>query len=389
MSKTLFLINIFISVLLFSSCNKDYSYEGGIANGDIQKDSIGNCSINVYGSFYQNKNLNASNYLEIKIKFLSIGVYNLKSDTVDGFHFSGVHVITSIGLTTIKLIGQGKPLSLGNKKFKLKSNLSECDFFVNIVTEPPPINKITINCATIKVLGNYVATTILDTTNKIILDVVATQSGPYNFTSNIINGVSFAASGFFPAAGNFKITMLPTSSSVPLNASLPGSQSVYDIIGATNNCNFSVIYEAAPAAYTVACNNIVVSGNYIATFQLNNSNKITLSINVTSIGSYNIRTNTLNGVAFGATGNFSTIGNYLIDLFPLPNNNIPTNSMLANYTLSSASNNCSFGVNFAPPPLFATYFVSCNNIAVSGVYTAASAKSKSIWGLSRFALPTR
>ena len=137
--RLVFLINTII-LLLFASCSKDYSYEGGLAKGDILKDSLGNCSINTHGLFYQNKNLDTSNYLELKIDFSSKGIYSLTTDTVDGFYFSGVNNIVATGVTTVKLKATGKPLLRGSKNFKLKSNFSDCNFFVNVVTQPIPVN---------------------------------------------------------------------------------------------------------------------------------------------------------------------------------------------------------------------------------------------------------
>jgi hypothetical protein len=51
-----------------------------------------------------------------------------------------------------------------------------------------------------------------------------------------------------------------------------------------------------------------VSGDYTKGVVLNSTNKVTVKVNVTTIGSYSISTTATNGMTFSASGAFSTTG---------------------------------------------------------------------------------
>jgi len=53
------------------------------------------------------------------------------------------------------------------------------------------------------------------------------------------------------------------------------------------------------------CTQSVVSGNFYIDTPLNSNNTVTLTVDVTTVGSYNISTNTVHGISFSATENFS------------------------------------------------------------------------------------
>ena len=62
------------------------------------------------------------------------------------------------------------------------------------------------------------------------------------------------------------------------------------------------------------CYTPVVQGTYVAGTDLNNSNQVSLQVNVTKTGTYSISTNILNGYRFSGTGTFSTLGLQTITL---------------------------------------------------------------------------
>jgi hypothetical protein len=365
------LVKVFLTILILCSCSKDYSYESGFAEGDIIKDPAGNCaSTKVNGNYVVNIDVDTSNYLELQLNFVKAGAFIVKSDTVNGYYFRSANFVANTGVITIKLKANGKPLVVGVNKFKIKFDKSECEVSITVLNVPPPPSNIfTIDCSNIIVAGNYFATVPLSNANKVALQISASRAGPYSFTTNIVNGVSFTASGIFPAAGTYMIDLLASTTNNPTAATPTGAPAVYTIVGGITPCTFSIDYAAAPVAFTVNCSTILVSGTFAATIPLNSTNKITVSVNSASAGSYNITTNKVNGIIFGASGVFLSAGVYTIELFAIPSNNIPQIGTTSHYTINGSTGSaCSFDVIYEAAPLYATYFVDCTGISVSGNY---------------------
>jgi hypothetical protein len=365
------LVKVFLTILILSSCSKDYSYESEFAEGSIIKDTGGNCdNIKVHGNYVVNIGVDTSNYLELQLDIVKAGAYIVRSDTVNGYYFRSANLVINTGLTVVKLKAEGKPLVVGANKFKIKFDQSECEISVTVLNAPPPPpNIFTIDCSNIIVAGNYFATVPLSNINKVTLQVSALRAGSYNFTTNIVNGVSFTASGIFPNAGTYMVDLLASTINNPTAATTTGAPAVYTIAGGITPCTFSIDYADAPVAFTVNCSTIVVSGTFTATIPLNSTNKIMVSVNSASAGSYNITTNKVNGIIFGASGSFASAGIYTIELFALPSNNIPLTTTTSNYTINGSTGSaCSFDVNYGAAPLYATYFVDCAGISVSGNY---------------------
>ena len=73
------------------------------------------------------------------------------------------------------------------------------------------------------------------------------------------------------------------------------------------------------AVYTLGgspgnCTTATISGIYKVGTALDASNTITISVNVTTIGTYTISTNSLNGISFTGAGAFITTGEQTITL---------------------------------------------------------------------------
>ena len=106
--KFLFFINASFSV--FSSCQKEYSYENGdslpiarAASFSLSNTS-GNCSnVVVNGTFTAGTALTADNTIGIMVMVDSIGSYSINTDSNNGISFSANGVFTAAGLQTIRL----------------------------------------------------------------------------------------------------------------------------------------------------------------------------------------------------------------------------------------------------------------------------------------------
>lgn len=107
-----------------------------------------------------------------------------------------------------------------------------------------------------------------------------------------------------------------------------------------------------------ACANIVPNGTYTQGIALTSSNTIQVEVNVSTAGSYTIATNTVNGVSFSGTGNFTTTG---VQNIILTGTGTPIDSALFTYSVSFKSSTCDFQIRYLPgttppPPPVGDYF---------------------------------
>ncbi|QQS62077.1 MAG: hypothetical protein IPO46_08000 [Chitinophagaceae bacterium] len=78
---------------LYTSCQKETSYEGGatsISSGSLKSGGSGDClPSNVNGLYKVGVTLNTSNYIDVTVNVTTAGSYVVKSDTVNGIYFRG------------------------------------------------------------------------------------------------------------------------------------------------------------------------------------------------------------------------------------------------------------------------------------------------------------
>ena len=92
---------------------------------------------------------------------------------------------------------------------------------------------------------------------------------------------------------------------------------------------------------TISCTNPVVMGTYMAGIPLTASNTVSLTVNNTTTGGYNISTNTGNGIRFSKMGTFTTIGSQII---ALNGSGTPAASGTTILTVTYGTSGCSFTV---------------------------------------------
>jgi hypothetical protein len=128
------------------------------------------------------------------------------------------------------------------------------------------------------------------------------------------------------------------------------------------------------AQYSITCpSNPTTTGTYTALVPLTTANTVSITINVTKIGTYDVTT-TNNGVTFTASGSFTAVGaNTLL----LKGAGTPTSQGLYNYSITSSNGVvCLFYINYGV--IFNTCNVANNtSVANAGglganVYTSVS-----------------
>ncbi len=216
--------------------------------------------------------------------------------------------------------------------------------------------------------GSYVAGTAVTAANTIEIAINVRLIGSYSISSGIANGISFSAEGTFTAIGPQTIVL--TASGTPVTT---GSFSFQPGI---NGCSFSIDFSATggnTAVFTLdgspnACTSPTVSGAYIAGIALDTSDRVSITANVTTAGTYNISTATVNGIKFSGSGTLA-IGTQTI---VLAGSGTPAATGTNNYT--AATNGCSFPVAvIAGTP--AVYTLSgapnaCTAAVTNGIYQA-------------------
>jgi hypothetical protein len=364
--KVLRLLLVFLaSGVLFSSCQKELTGETGIATGTLVKDAAGDCTALLNGAYKKDTLLNANNYIDIQANITEIGTYTITTDTVNGYYFRAVGAVAVTGLNSIRLIGVGKPIAVGTDIFTVKFGSTSCEINVNVTGNGGGVTSAVFTLGTTAGActgftlgaGTYTPGTALGSTHTVTLNVNVQTAGTYNVTATTTaaTGVIFTGTGSFPTgttgATTIVLTAQPavgnTGNSPTNTVAIPNA--VYSVNAGGSSCNFLVGFNAplGPATYTITCASITSTGNYLATVPLTSNEKITLQVNATVPGSYNISTDVKNNVQFIASGNL-VLGNNTVILNAAPTNNLPATAFSFTYTITGST--CTFPIAYGQAP---------------------------------------
>jgi hypothetical protein len=197
------------------------------------------------------------------------------------------------------------------------------------------------NCLGAVISGVYYKDTAIKASNYVDISVQVDTVGTYTISTDTVNGYYFKASGTFTATGSQVIRLI--GGGKPLAAGT-------DIFTVSYNgtfCEFSVTVTVAPggggggpAVFTVACTGTTPSGTYVAGTALTASNSITLNVNVTTIGTWNVTTApAVNGMTFTGTGTFTNTGAQTITL---TGSGTPAAAGTFTFTVTGATATCTF-----------------------------------------------
>ncbi len=230
-------------------------------------------------------------------------------------------------------------------------------------------------CTNALIAGTYQVGTALGATNVVTIAVNVTTAGTYTATTAVVNGISFTGSGSFSATGAQTITL--TGSGIPF------AQGTFSFTPGTNGCSFPIIVSSGgggsgPAVYILNgapgnCTSFVSGGTYTAGTLLGATNIATVSVNVTTPGTYTITTNTVNGVTFSATGSFTTTGTQLVQL-----TGSGTPLAAGSFSYTPGTNGCIFSITVAGAAATAVFTYggapgTCTSASAAGTYTAGTA----------------
>jgi hypothetical protein len=177
------------------------------------------------------------------------------------------------------------------------------------------------------------------------LQVNVTTPGTYNITTNTVTGFSFSASGTFPTTGTQPVTL--TASGTPTTA---GNQTFTATFG-SSSCTFVINVAGSAGAGTLggqpgACTPFTPAGTYTQGTILTTGNTVQLSVNVTTVGSYNITTNTVSGFSFAGSGTFPATG---VQPVTLTGTGTPAAAGVHTFTATFGTSSCTFPITVAAP----------------------------------------
>ncbi|HMU47310.1 MAG TPA: hypothetical protein PKC72_13140 [Chitinophagaceae bacterium] len=231
------------------------------------------------------------------------------------------------------------------------------------------------DCLPKTVNGTYEAgTALVPGTNTISIQVDVTKTGTYLITTDTVNGFYFRATGTFTTLGTNSISL--RGNGTPFTSGTFNFVVSYD----STVCDVQVTVlpsgAGGPAVFTLegtgnpaSCSGATAAGNYIIGTALNSSNKVTLSVNVTTIGTYNITTApAVNGMTFAGIGAFLTTG---VQPVVLTGSGTPTGTPGAvTIPVTVGTSNCNFQVTTVAG---ATFAFNCASAVVNGTYQAGTA----------------
>lgn len=226
--------------------------------------------------------------------------------------------------------------------------------------------KLKVLCNNIEPVGIYVEKSDLNSSNYLKIVIEVEKAGSYDITGTTTNGYFFTATGTFLDVGTFTIYATGQGTPKLVQADLVTISNY----GTETGCTATINVASAVAEYSLNCSSVAVAGQYLKGTALTAANTISMNVNVSKPGSYNISTPVTNGISFVANGTFTSTGMQAITLYgigtPTVNIDFP---ITINANTPQGNNTCSAIIPVTLPAM--TYAV-----IGSGDYSWASSHRK-------------
>lgn len=225
------------------------------------------------------------------------------------------------------------------------------------------------DCLPKTINGVYaVGQALVPTTNTITVAVNVTKIGTYTVYTDTVNGYFFRTTGTFTAVGVTNVTL--RGSGTPFAAGINNFVVNFD----STVCDIQVTV-TNPAVFTLAgapttCTTPVIAGSYGQNVALTAANTVTLNVNVTTAGAYNVTTAPVNGMTFSGSGTLATGAQTIV----LTGSGTPTTAGNNIITVTAGSSTCTFTISVAAPGVGTLGGAggTCTPATVNGVYTAGT-----------------
>ncbi|MBN8784856.1 MAG: hypothetical protein ABS85_11535 [Sphingobacteriales bacterium SCN 48-20] len=223
------------------------------------------------------------------------------------------------------------------------------------------------DCLPKTINGTYEQGVAVTGSNSIDVTIDVTTPGAYLIYTDTVHGVFFRAQGFFTTRGVQSVKL--TASGTPNTAGISNFEVRYN--GQSCFVSVPVLPSGAsgPAVYTFTgapgnCSGGVANGIYGEGVALNSTNTLTVTLDVTTIGTYTITTTTNNGITFSGTGAVITTGPQTVTL---QGSGTPAAAGSFNIAIATAApGSCTVPLTVLGP---AQYTADCATATVNGTYT--------------------
>ncbi|MFT3909638.1 MAG: carboxypeptidase-like regulatory domain-containing protein [Ferruginibacter sp.] len=261
----------------------------------------------VFGTYDAGMPVNSTNYFMAVVSVMTTGNYQFSATSNSGVYFSASGVFDHVGLDTVYMQAAGTPAWGGTYSVEWGSGGQVCTstMVVNGATGPTPavFDLGQGVCSGAIINGVYASQQPLNIDNNIIIQVNVTSPGSYNIFTTTQNGITFQDSGYFTSTGMMTVVLQGWGT-----PNLAGTHQYQLFSNGVAGCVFDITTGPPAPATFGTCVNYNVGGVYTTGVALNGQNTVTVMIEVTSPGYYNIVTNTVNGIGFVAAGVFTQTG---------------------------------------------------------------------------------
>lgn len=336
------------------------------------------CSgISVQGTYITGQGLvSTANTITIPVNVTQLGTYAITASSA-GMFFTSSGTFTTLGAQNIVLEGSGFPTTVGSNLVTIQMGNTYCNVIINVQNGIATIS----GCPTAGAITGTVATGQTLNTGDLTIPLTGinyTGGNMYGFTTTASNGLSLSSPlqgtlGASPASLIMNITGTPV---------FPGNTTLTYSINNQTSCSVTIpVLTGTARASTVNCTG-ALSGTYTSGTAMTGSNTKVISLDVTVTGSFNVSTNTVNGVRFVGTLSTVTLG---LQNMTLTATGTPLTSGTFTYTVTVSSSStafatCTFNVTYALPPTVPNYTtLSCGTMGNNYSYLKPSNTSADDW----------
>ncbi len=144
-------------------------------------------SDSVYGAYIKNTATDTSNRIAVQLNVTRPGIYNIHTDTVNGYSFSGQGSLTSTGIDTVFLQASGTPLQTGINTFTVKADSSVCTLTVTVYI-PQTVTSPDLFPLSYASFWNYAGYVFPVTAVRTIIDSVVINTNLYKKMHEVTSG---------------------------------------------------------------------------------------------------------------------------------------------------------------------------------------------------------
>lgn len=206
------------------------------------------------------------------------------------------------------------------------------------------------DCLPKVIKGVYIVNQPLTDSNYMDVSVNISQAGNYSISTDTVNGYSFKATGKFATIGAATVRL--KGSGKPLAGGVDNFFVRFDssfcnipvtVLAGGSSSGGSAVYTVQPGA-AGACMNTNVTGTYTQGVALTPANKVSIEVNVTTVGTWTMTLAPVGGISFSSSGSFAATG---VQTIILNGSGTPSGSGAQTFTVTAGSSSCTFVVTVA------------------------------------------